>query len=259
MAVEEDAEALPGQDAQAVGVAVQGLNVEGRPHREELALAPVGLVREGDAVLFEVAGTDRRAALIPLAVVVVRGVPALQLVGQLDVAEASFLAGVHAVVAVVPRVITDLAHLLGEGVEIGLHPRQVLVVARGKQEEARQRAGNAALVELLRVGIEPSGLLDDLFRLVAVERPGLAIGTQHGDGNGFLPRRLAVRGGDIEDHPAVAGLGLGERVAQRDKGIETLERDSVDPRDDLALAELTRGRRAGHRLLDLDGHARVNP
>ena len=76
---------------------VEVIDMEGRPHHQELALAPVGVVLEGDAAAPDAdADADGRAALVPVAVIVVDLVPALQRIGQLDVAEALLLARMQA-------------------------------------------------------------------------------------------------------------------------------------------------------------------
>jgi len=216
----------------------------------------------------DVPGIDARAPVHPSAAELLAALRVVTVV--LHDRQHRFVAGAQvilaardAVVAVVPGVIADPLHVLGEPVEVRLDGRHVLVVAGREKEQARQGARDAALVEpgseLAPVGVELSSLLDDLLRLAAVKRPSLAVGTQHGNANGLLSPRCTIRGGDVEDHLAVGSLGVGERVAQRDEGILALQRDPVDSGDDFALLEPAVGGRAGHGLLDLEGNSPVDP
>jgi len=95
---------------------------------------------------------------------------------------------------------------------------------------------------------------NDPLRLRAVQRPGLAVGTENRDLDDHLFGLGVRRVFDHELHHTVGGLGCGQDLGELDSRVDVLEFLPVDRFDNLTSLQLT-SRRRGRTSLDvLDLH-----
>ena len=170
----------------------------------------------------------------------------------LDYRQHALIARAQVVFAETWSFVTLLPVHPADGLDV-LHPAahhiEIILLTGGEQEDHRSPLG----LVLLRQ--EVGQLANDLVRLRAVERPGVAVAAQHRNLHGDIAEVP-----DLQNHLAVGGFRPGDEVAEDDAGVNLLEGGAVDAFDNLAFLQFASSCGGGPLLdiVDLHRHARAH-